>query len=80
MADRTSSGKPVDEKSKYLKMRKLELQVLVMKTDIERHEVSILEHEAEIERTRDTIRGLQDSIAVTEEQITTVKLDVASIA
>lgn len=69
MADLTKSGKPVDEKSKYLKLRKLELQVLVMKTDIERHEVSILEHEAEIERTKETIQGLHNTIDNLEAQI-----------
>ena len=76
MADLTPSGKPVDIRSKRLKLRQLELQVRVMETDIMRYEIAIDEKQDEIERNRETITGLKGRIVDVTSQHNALKKDL----
>jgi hypothetical protein len=55
MADLTTGRKPVDDQARALKRRRLELDVAVLKTDVMRAEVEILELEDQEQRKRELI-------------------------
>lgn len=69
MPDLTPRRRPVDDASRRLKRRRLELQIMVMKTDIDRHEVEILEMEDQIARKEEVIDGLRAKIEETEQAL-----------
>lgn len=59
MPDRTANGQAVDDAAREIKRRRLELDVMVAKTEIARKEVEILERLAEVKRYKEVIQGLQ---------------------
>lgn len=62
MADRTLSGKAVDDRAREISRRRIEHQISAMTVTIEKYEIDILEAEQNIARTRETISATLGSI------------------
>lgn len=73
MADVTRSGKPSDERSKQLKLRRLQHEIHALEVSAERSDLSILEAEMNIERMRETITATQETIAVKQTELEALK-------
>lgn len=69
MADRTASGAPVDDRSRRLIVRKMELQ-------LQRHLVSILEAELGIEQAHDQISRFEEQITATQATVQQLREDI----
>ena len=69
MADVTRSGKPVDARSELLKLRRLRHEIHALEVTAERLDISILEAELNIERTKETIVATHETVAAKKEQL-----------
>lgn len=69
MADLTSRGKPVDDAALEIKRRRRALDLEVMKTQILREEIEILEHEDQVRRHHESIAATRLKIQTLTEEL-----------
>lgn len=69
MADVTSGGKTLDSRQAKIRLRRKGLEIYSMKGQMERFECDILDKEADIERLRDQIVSMSDSISDKEAEL-----------
>ncbi|KKM16402.1 hypothetical protein LCGC14_1686190 [marine sediment metagenome] len=70
MADQSSGGNPIDDKTRALKHRQLQLQIEQFKLDIFKREVRIDEMAVEIDREKETIEAMRGQLEEKEKEFT----------
>jgi len=70
MPDQSTGGNPIDDKSRALKHRQLQLQTEQFKLDIFKREVRIDEMLVEIDRETETIEAMRGQLEQKEKELT----------
>lgn len=69
MSDRTSRGRPVDERSEEIRRRRMKYEISALQNTVDKYEIDILEAEANIERMKDAIVATQERIQEKREEL-----------
>lgn len=73
MANLSPSGKPIDDRSWKIKLRRMEHDIRAMEQSIDKFEIDILEAEANVDRLHESIAATHDNVVTKRAELEVLK-------